>query len=94
MHLIGYLLNLAIDIYFVIIIAQVAVSWLVAFDIINAGNRAAQNLISLLRRATEPVYRPLRKYIPPIGGIDLTPLVVMIGLSLIRSLVIAPLFFG
>ena len=94
MELIGYLLNLAIDVYIFIIILQVAISWLVAFEVINTGNRAAQNLIRLLTRATEPVYRPLRKYIPPVGGIDLSPLVVMIGLSLIRSFVIYPVFYG
>lgn len=94
MELVGYILNLAIDIYIFIIILQVALSWLLAFDVINAGNRAAQNLIRLVKKATDPVYEPLRKFIPPIGGIDLTPLVVMIGLSLIRGFVIYPVFYG
>ncbi len=71
-----------------IIIIQVAVSWLVAFDVINAGNQKAQNLIALLKKLTDPVYKPLQKYIPPIGGIDITPLIVILGLSIIHTLLI------
>lgn len=93
MQLIGYLLSLAIDIYILIIIIQVAVSWLIAFDVINASNPQAQNLINLLKRATDPVYKPIQKYVPPIGGIDITPLIVIIGLSLIRRLIIYPVFY-
>lgn len=93
MHIIGYLLSLAIDIYIAIIVIQVLVSWLIAFDVINAANDKAQNLVGLLKRATDPVYKPIQKYVPPIGGIDVTPLIVIIILSLIRSLVIIPVFY-
>lgn len=93
MALIGYLLSLAIDIYILIIIVQVAVSWLIAFDVINASNPQAQNLVALLKKATDPVYKPIQKYVPPIGGIDITPLIVIIGLSLIRRLIIYPIFY-
>ncbi len=93
MGILVYLLNLAIDIYIAIIVVQVAVTWLISFDVINAGNEQAQNLINLLRRATDPVYKPLKKYIPPIGGIDITPLVVIILLTIIRGVVIRALFF-
>ena len=92
MGLLVYLLNLAIDIYIIIIIVQVAVSWLINFEVINAENEKAKNLIALLKRATDPVYTPLRKYIPPIGGIDLTPIVVILGLNLIRAVIFGALF--
>lgn len=87
-----YVINLAVDIYIGIIIVQVAVSWLIVFDVINADNKQAQNLITLLKKATDPVYKPLKKYIPPIGGIDLTPLIVIFGLSLLRNIIIGALF--
>ncbi len=93
MYMVGSLLNLAINVYVTIIIVQVAVSWLVSFNIINPANSAAQRLIILLRKATDPVYEPLRRFIPPIGGIDLTPLVVIITLSFISEFVVIPLFF-
>lgn len=88
MDMLVYIINLAFNIYIGIIVAQVAVSWLLAFDIINIKHPQAQNLVRLLQKATDPVYRPLRKYIPPIGGIDLSPLVVLLGLGLLRDIII------
>ena len=90
----GLLLNLiyyAVEIYIWIIIIQVAISWLIAFDVINTNNAQAQNLVQLLKKVTDPVYKPLRKYIPPIGGIDLTPIVVIIGLSFLRHIAMTAL---
>jgi YggT family protein len=82
------LIDLFFTICFWVIIIQVAVSWLVAFDVINSSNPSAQRLMGVLHRLTEPVYKPIRKYVPPIGGIDLTPLIVMIGLSILERLII------
>jgi YggT family protein len=82
-----YIFNLAVDIYIAIIIIQVLVTWLIAFDVINASNEQAKNLLELLKKATEPVYKPLRKYVPPIGGVDITPLVVIILVSILRAIV-------
>ena len=85
MSLIFWLLSTAVNIYIMIVIVQVALSWLVAFEVVNDKNEAAQNLTTLLKKATDPVYKPLRKYIPPVGGIDITPLVVIIGLQIILA---------
>lgn len=87
MGILVYLFNLAVDIYIAIIVLQVLVSWLIAFDIIKSGNEQARNLMDLLRRATDPVFKPLRKYIPPIGGIDITPLVVIVLVSVGRQII-------
>jgi YggT family protein len=78
------LLDLAIEIYVWIIIASAAVSWLIAFEVINIKNEQAANLVNLFNRLTEPVYKPLRKYIPPLGGVDITPIVVIFLLYLLR----------
>lgn len=78
------LISLAITIYIWIILIQVLISWLVVFDVINVKNKQAQNLVELLRKATDPVFTPLRKYIPPIGGIDVTPIIVILALSLLQ----------
>ncbi len=83
------LINLAFQVYLIIIIAQVLVSWLIAFDVININNPKARNLVELLRKATDPVYKPLRKYIPPIGGIDITPIIVIFGLQLLRNFIVS-----
>jgi len=87
MFMIAYLLSLAVNLYILVIITQVALSWLIAFDIVNKDNEAARNLSALLKKLTDPVYVPLRKYIPPIGGIDITPMIVIIGLQILMSLI-------
>ncbi|MGZ9109266.1 MAG: YggT family protein [Micavibrio sp.] len=88
MSFIGTILLFALNVYFFIIIISVILSWLIAFEVINTRNEKARNLISLLEKATEPVYRPLRKIIPVIGGIDLTPIVVIFGIWILQRLVV------
>ena len=78
------LISLAITIYIWIIVIQVLISWLIIFEVININNSKAKNLINLLQKATDPVFKPIRKYIPPIGGIDITPIIVILGLTLIQ----------
>jgi YggT family protein len=78
----------ALDIYLWIVIASVMVSWLVAFDVINIRNQWARKFCDLLNRATEPVMSRLRKVIPPIGGMDLTPMVLMFGIYFLQSILI------
>lgn len=88
MFFIGNVLLLALQIYAYIIIASVIISWLVAFEVINPKNEQAQNLLNLIDKVTAPVYKPLRKFIPPIGGIDITPIVVIFGIYILRMLII------
>ena len=87
MALIGDLLMLALNIYMWVILIGVAVSWLIAFEVINTRNPQAANLVNLLNKLTEPVYKPVRKYVPPIGGIDLTPIVIIIGIYILQTIV-------
>jgi YggT family protein len=89
MYTLVYLVNLAFNIYVGIILLQVAVSWLINFEVINAANERAQNLVNLLKKATDPVYKPIQKYVPPIGGIDITPLIVIILLSIVKGVVVS-----
>ena len=88
------ILHLIIFVYTLIIVASAIVTWLIAFDVINTANPQTQNLVNLLNRVTEPVYKPLRKYIPPIGGIDITPIIVIIILMLIDHLLAMLLLTG
>ncbi len=87
----GQILILALDIYFWIIIISVISSWLIAFEVINTRNPQAANLMRLLNKATEPVFAPLRKFIPAIGGIDITPIIVIFGIQILKN-VVARLF--
>lgn len=91
MGILAYILSQAIDIFIIIIVLQVAINWLVIFGVINIDNKRARQLVELLQRVTDPVYKPLRKYIPPIGGIDITPIVVILGLNVLRMIVLGTL---
>lgn len=92
MYVIGLLISFAVQIFVFIIILQVLMSWLIAFDIVNARNEAAQNLMGVLGRVTDPVYKPIRKYVPPIGGIDITPLIVIVGVQILGGM-LASIFY-
>jgi YggT family protein len=93
MVFIGQILILLLDILFWIVIAQVILSWLIAFDVVNIKNAQARNLIGLIHKITDPLYKPLRKFIPPIAGIDLTPIIIIFGIQLAKTGV-AMLFFS
>lgn len=92
MYIIGNLLILALDIYMWIIIINVAISWLVVFEVINVRSSKAQSLMKLLHKVTEPVFGPIRKVIKPIGGIDISPIIVILGIFFLQSIV-ARLFY-
>ena len=87
MTFIGQILLIALDIYMWIIIASVIISWLIAFEVINASSPQAQNLLKLIDRLTAPVYKPLRKFVPDIGGIDVSPIIVIFGVYLVKMIV-------
>ncbi|HUZ11443.1 MAG TPA: YggT family protein [Caulobacteraceae bacterium] len=64
-----------------IVIANAIMSWLVAFDVINLRNRLASQVVHFLDAVTRPLLRPLRRIIPPLGGIDITPVILIVVLE-------------
>lgn len=87
MSFLAQLISWGIQFYIFVIILHIAVSWLVIFKVLDIENPQARNLVALLQKVTDPVMKPVQKYVPPIAGIDLTPVVVIIGLQVINSLV-------
>ena len=59
-------------------IASVVVSWLVAFGVLNTRNDVVYRALDILNRITDPILRPLRRLIPPMGGLDLSPMIVLL----------------
>jgi YggT family protein len=68
-----------------IIVIQMILSWLVAFNVINTYNDFVRGLMRGLDRITEPVYRPIRKLLPDFGGLDFSPLVVLLILWILNQ---------
>ena len=73
--------------YEIVIIAAVAVSWLVAFGVLNTYNQFARTVIRALDALTEPVFRQIRRIIPTLGGLDLSPLIALLILWVLQQLV-------
>ena len=67
-----------LDLYTYVIIAAVIVSWLVAFGVINTYNQFARMVLRVLHALTEPLFAPIRRIIPPLGGLDLSPLIALL----------------
>ena len=79
-------LDLLLSVLTWIIIIQAILSWLVAFNVINTHSDFMRSLLSALDRITEPLYRPVRRILPDFGGIDFSPLVVLLLIYVVRIL--------
>ena len=73
-----------LDFVWWLIIISVVASWLVAFGVINTRNPTVYRILDLLNRVTDPIFRPIRRLLPPMGGLDLSPMVVLLVVYLVR----------
>ena len=92
MHLIGELLLKILDIYTWLVIAWVIFSWLQAFNVVNTHNRVIYMIGDFLNRITEPALRPIRRIMPNLGAVDLSPLVLILVLWFLQRLVVEVFF--
>jgi YggT family protein len=87
-------IDLALDIYTWILIASAIFSWLYAFNVINSSNRFVASIGEFLYRVTEPALRPIRRFLPDLGGIDISPIILLLIIFFLRQFLwttIAPL---
>lgn len=77
-----------------IIIAQAILSWLVAFNVINTHNDFVRSFLRALDRLTEPLYRPIRRILPDFGGIDFSPMVVLLIIIIIKNYLLPGAFLS
>lgn len=82
------ILMLLIDVVRFLIIAHFIMSWLISFQVLNVRQPFVSQVWYGLSRLLDPIYAPIRRILPPMGGLDLAPLVALIGLEIIRILVI------
>jgi YggT family protein len=85
--LIGFFV-LVIDLYIWVVIASAILSWLVAFNVVNTNNRVVLMIADTLYRLTEPALRPIRNILPNLGGIDISPVILILLLLFIRDVVL------
>ena len=82
------LVDTVVSLYIWLLIASVVLTWLVAFNIVNTGNRIVYQIGEFLHRITEPALRPIRNFLPSMGGIDISPVILILGLMFLRTLVV------
>ncbi|GAB4064827.1 YggT family protein [Ancylobacter sonchi] len=87
MYSLLWLFDTIISLYVWILIASAILSWLVAFNVVNPHNQVVRSVGEFLWRVTEPVLAPIRRLLPNLGGIDISPIILIIGLYFIRNLV-------
>lgn len=89
--------DLLLSVVMWIIIAQVILSWLFAFNVLNTGSGGVRAFALAIDRITAPLYRPIRRVLPDFGGIDFSPLVILILIQVLKKLlagVVTQYYFG
>ena len=85
---------MALDLYWWIIIASAIFSWLYAFNVVNSRNQFVGTIGNMLYRLTEPALRPIRRFMPDLGGVDISPIILLLILFFLRQFLlttVAPL---
>ena len=88
MRSILYIILLVLDIYIWLLIAAAVLSWLIAFNVVNTRNQFVAMVADFLFRVTEPVLRPIRSLLPNLGGIDVSPVVLILVIILIKDIIV------
>ena len=79
-----WLINALLDLCWFVVIAAVVASWLIAFGILNMSNPTVRQIVRALDALTEPMFRHVRRIIPPIGGLDLSPIFVLLAITVLQ----------
>ncbi len=87
MHAILNLIDNLISLYIWILLIAVVASWLISFNVINTNNRLVYVIVDFLYRVTEPALRPIRRFLPNLGGLDISPVVLILILYFVRDLI-------
>ena len=88
------LIHLSLNLFVFVLIVTVVSSWLIAFGIVNRHNQFVATVLQTCYALTEPVLRPIRRMLPSFGGIDISPIIVLIGIEVLKSLLHNTVFEG
>jgi YggT family protein len=80
-----YLIETIIELAIWIVIASAIMSWLVAFGVVNTRNQFIRMVVDFLYRISEPMLRPIRRMVPNLGGVDISPVILLLGLYAFRE---------
>ncbi len=86
------ILMILLNVVWWIIVIQAILSWLIAFNVINTYNDFVRNALYALDRMTQPIYRPIRKVLPDLGALDLSPMVVLLAIYILQRVILPAIF--
>ena len=96
MAVIAYIFNAVTQLYIIVIFVSVILSWLIAFNVVNRHNQFVDGIWRTCVALTEPLLRPIRNMLPNLGGIDISPILLLIGIRAaqigVNRYIFAPLF--
>ena len=87
LELLGFISSL-ITLYIYVIIASAVMSWLIAFNVVNPYNQFVRSIWQALNAVTEPLLRPIRRWMPDLGGIDISPVVLILLCAFVQTVVL------
>ncbi len=87
MESLAEILLFVLDIAWIVLIVYIVMSWLIAFDVVNLRQPFVAQVWHVLNRLLEPIFRPIRQYMPRTGAIDFTPLVVFVGIYALQVII-------
>ena len=90
------LVDSVVTIYIWVLIINALLSWLIAFNVLNTSNRLVYSLLDISYKMTDPLLRPIRNFLPNLGNIDISPVVLILLLMFLRNLIfefLAPAMF-
>jgi YggT family protein len=86
MNSIAWLISTVVDVYVWLLLARVILGWLIQFNVVNTRNQFVNMVGGFLYQVTEPALRPIRRVVPLLGGIDISPVVLVLLLVFLRNL--------
>jgi YggT family protein len=87
MRALFYVIDLALQLYIWLLVASAVLSWLIAFNVVNVRNQVVATIADFLYRITEPALRPIRNFMPNLGGIDISPVILIFIIIFLRYVI-------
>ena len=82
-----FLIFSLIDLIIFVVIVTAILSWLIAFDVLNVRNPTVNRIVNVLNAVTDPLLRPIRRFMPNLGGIDISPIILLLLLQALKILI-------
>ncbi len=81
------LIDTILQLYIYVIFAMVILSWLITFNVINLNNRFVYMLWDVVNKLTDPLLRPIRRFLPSFGGLDISPVILLLAIFFLRNFI-------